>query len=203
MVTVFCLLTLIDDYWSLCVHQTSILIKYLNSLRPQWYILYALVNRHSLAQKMLHQLFCVKPLCHPVLTSPFNQHEHISFMSVNFYLKIQQLSLYIFFPSCCCDLLAVVPGLSSTSRLPSPPPEGDPAPVSPRLHERLISQWLISDQCWSGGLGDIWFLYLFGGGNFLSHVIILTITRRDTFGRLRSINPNMINHVAKQSPLLF
>ena len=41
----------------------------------------------------------------------------------------------IFFPpSCCCDLLAVVPGLSPASRLPRPLREGDPVPVSPRLN---------------------------------------------------------------------
>ena len=136
-------------------------------------------------------------------------HYHLTNMNTSpscqwtFIWKYNNSVSIIFFPSCCCDLRAVVPGLSSTSRLPRPPWEDDPAPVSPRLHERSISQWLMSDQCWSGGLGDIWFLYLFGGGNFLSHVIILTITRRETFGRLRSINPNMINHVAKQSPLLF
>ena len=151
-------------------------------------------------QKMLHQLFCVEPLCHPVLTSPFNQHERISFMSVNFYLKIQQLSLYIFFPSCCCDLLAVVPGLSSTSRLP----------------EKVIQRWSLPDfmkdrlaNDWCQINVDLGVLVIFGssiclgGGNFLSHVIILTITRRDTFGCLRSLNPNMVNHVTKQSPLLF
>ena len=100
----------------------------------------------SLAHIMVRQLFCVKPLCHPVLTSPINHHEHIS---VNFYLKMQQLS--IFFPSCCCDL-TVVPGLLPAYRLPRPLREGDPAPVSPRLHERSIrqlTQRLMSDQYWS------------------------------------------------------
>ena len=174
----------------------------LSSLRPQWYILYASVNRPSLDQIMVRRLFCVKPLCHPVLTSPINQREHIS---MNFYLKMQQL--YIFFPSCCCDL-AVVTGLTSASHLSRPLREGDPVPVSPRLQNDRLANWyksvrLMSDQYWSGGLGDIWFLYLFGRGNFFLHVIILTITRRETFGCLRSINPNMINHIAKQSLLLF
>ena len=130
-------------------------------------------------------------------------HHHLTNMNTSpscqwtFIWNTTTQSLY-FFP----QLLLWPPGCCPGAVVYLPPPQASPRRWS-RLHERSISQRLMSDQCWSGGLGDIWFLYLFGGGNFLSHVIILTITRRDTFGRLRSINPNMINHVAKQSPLLF
>ena len=128
-------------------------------------------------------------VCHPVLTSPINQHEHIS---VNFYLKLQQLYYYYFFfsPAAAATWLS-----SRGCRL---------RPASPGLSEKVIQRWplpgfmkdwlanwhesvrLMSDQYWSGDLGDIWFLYLFGGGNFFLYVIILTITRRETFGHLRS-----------------
>ena len=105
---------------------------------------------------------------------------------------MQQLYLFIFFffPSCCCDL-TVVPGLSPVSRIPRPLWEGNPALASPGFMKGWLANWhesvrLMSDQYWSGGQGDIWFLYLFGGGNFFLYVIILTITRRETFGHLRS-----------------
>ena len=133
MATVFCLLTLmIIEVFAFIrpVFSSNISIHWGPS--DTYYMIWW-TGTHSLAQKMLHQLFCVEPLCHPVLTSPFNQHEHISFMSVNFYLKIQQLSLYIFFSPAA----AVTSWLSSRGcRL---------RPASPGLLEKVIQRWSLPD----------------------------------------------------------
>ena len=95
--------------------------------RPVLHIMiYASVNRPALVQIMVRRLFCVKPLCHPVLTSPINQHEHIS---VNFYLKMQQLYFILFFfsPAAAATWLS-----SRGCRL---------RPASPGLSEKVIQRW--------------------------------------------------------------
>ena len=72
------------------------------------------------------RLCCAKPLCHPVLTSPIKQYEHIS---VNFYLKMQQVYFifYFFSPAAAATWLS-----SRGCRL---------RPASPGLSEKVIQRW--------------------------------------------------------------
>ena len=91
-----------------------------------------------------------------------------------------------FFTSCCCDLLAVVLGLSSASHLPRPSREGDPVPVSPRIHERSISQ--LTQQCQI----DVRSMFIWGSWWY---VVLVFVWGRKLLITCHNLNNNKMRHL--------